>query len=662
MQRRIVQFFLLILTITLFPCVPHITRAAMVAKAPSALGLVGYWNFNEGQGNKVNDGSGGGVQGTLSGTALPNWTSGKSSGALNFNGSSSFVDTNVDYSWSLTDSFSMSAWVKSTEGSGNLDSIVSKVSWEYTFYKNGNTIGFNYWNSGGGDVITMSGTVANDGNWHHAVVTYDGSVTTGKLYIDGSLVATDSANAGVLQNRAETTKIGEGYSWGQGDGFMNGSIDEVRIYNRALSQSEISRLYTSTQLTQKAPSGSGLVGYWPLDEGRGNKAMDYSGNRYDASMNGSAAWVSGRKGYAAGFNGAGSFDTSAPVSFNQNSFTSVAWFKTTSTADQKIVSNNISYHQIQTLGGYLRICVIGCTVGTKLVNDGNWHFAAVVGDGVSVKAYLDGSPTPEITQGAGSAAMTGTLSIGKTGNGNNNLYFYGSIDDVRVYSRALSTAEIQKLYNSTSLRLGANQSSQLTSGMVGYWSFNGQDISGTTAYDRSGQGNNGTINGAKPDGGKVGQALSFNGTNNSVTTSLNTQFNDFTVSLWFKDDGVIQTYERLVDKNYVGGFWLGRNGSTANSWGGGILESSGPYGIFGTFPDGRWNHLVSVRSGTSHILYANGVQVNSNTVASTALDTTAVTIGNGTTNQAGGMIIDEVRIYNRALSAQEVQLLYNLGK
>ena len=153
--------------------------------------------------------------------------------ALNFDGNDDYIDTRNDWSWSLSSSFTMTAWVKSTEVSGNTNNIISKSSYEYTFYKNGNTIGFNYWNTAGGDVIRMSGTVADTNLWHFAVASYDGSTTTGKFFIDGILVSTDSSNTGILMDRTETTKIGKGYNWGQGDGYFNGIIDEVKIYNKA---------------------------------------------------------------------------------------------------------------------------------------------------------------------------------------------------------------------------------------------------------------------------------------------------------------------------------------------------------------------------------------------------------------------------------------------
>src|SRR3989344_4084516 len=82
----------------------------------------------------------------------------------------------------------------------------------------------------------------------------------------------------------------------------------------------------------------------------------------------------------------------------------------------------------------------------------------------------------------------------------------------------------------------------LTNGLVGYWSFDGKDMAGNTAYDRSGQGNNGTLtNGPTRAIGKTGQGLSFDGSNDYVNAgrnpSLDMGANNFSVGGWIKTSG-----------------------------------------------------------------------------------------------------------------------------
>jgi hypothetical protein len=96
------------------------------------------------------------------------------------------------------------------------------------------------------------------------------------------------------------------------------------------------------------------------------------------------------------------------------------------------------------------------------------------------------------------------------------------------------------------------------------------------------------------------------------------------------------------------------------------MEGSFPYGIFLTLPDGNWNFLVSVRSGTTHTLYGNGISNTvSNTVSSSLLDSSALAIGEwngGGTGQTFKGKIGDVRLYSRALTADEVLTMYTATK
>jgi hypothetical protein len=101
---------------------------------------------------------------------------------------------------------------------------------------------------------------------------------------------------------------------------------------------------------------------------------------------------------------------------------------------------------------------------------------------------------------------------------------------------------------------------------------------GTTWTDLSGNGNNGTLIYGVTYSSTNGGTMVFNGSsNNRVRTNFAPTFTDFTVCIWFKDNGSPQ-YGRLIDKDFVNGFWLGRNSNTPHSWGGGIKEAGNPMG------------------------------------------------------------------------------------
>jgi hypothetical protein len=190
--------------------------------------------------------------------------------------------------------------------------------------------------------------------------------------------------------------------------------------------------------------------------------------------------------------------------------------------------------------------------------------------------------------------------------------------------------------------------------------------SGTTWTDLSGNGNNGTlVNGVGYSGSNLG-SLVFDGVDDSIQTSYGPQLNDFTVIVWFRSTGGTLNYNRIVDKNYVSGLWIGRQNNIANSWGGGVLESSSPFGRYITLPDNQWNMIVSRRQGTTHTIYGNGITNSaSGTVSSSALSTTTFAFGNysGANNvQRLTGNIAQVSIYNRALTASEIQQNFNATK
>ena len=191
-------------------------------------------------------------------------------------------------------------------------------------------------------------------------------------------------------------------------------------------------------------------------------------------------------------------------------------------------------------------------------------------------------------------------------------------------------------------------------------------VSGSTTWIDLAGTNNGTLTNGPTFNTGSGGSIVFDGVDDRVQTSYGPNLGDFTVCVWFKSNSTTD-YGRLVDKSYTGGFWLGRQSSTPNSFGGGILEPNSPYGIYLTLPDNQWNFLTSIRSNTTHILYGNGItNTISNTVPSSLLDSTTLAIGawsGGTySSQVFNGNIAITQLYNRALSQAEVLQNYNATK
>jgi hypothetical protein len=238
----------------------------------------------------------------------------------------------------------------------------------------------------------------------------------------------------------------------------------------------------------------------------------------------------------------------------------------------------------------------------------------------------------------------------------------------RVYNRALSSGEILQNYNALSKRFNYLEN-PVSDGLIlnldlgNYSSYRG---TGTSITDLSGIGNTGTLTNGPVFSTANRGILSFDGVDDHIDVpSITSITGDFTVAIWFYTTSAADGfYKRLVDLDYVTGFWLGRNANT-NSWGGGILEANLPYGIYLPFANGQWHYLVSIRSGTTHILYGDGISsTTSNTVSSGNLSATRLFIARepGASASYFNGNIAQVQIYNRALSAAEVQQNYNAFK
>jgi hypothetical protein len=238
-----------------------------------------------------------------------------------------------------------------------------------------------------------------------------------------------------------------------------------------------------------------------------------------------------------------------------------------------------------------------------------------------------------------------------------------------TYNRALSAQEVKQNYDATKGRY-ITPANIVTSGLTLHYDisdYRSAPFSGTSIYDLSGFGNTGTLTNGPSYSGLNDGNLSFDGVDDFIDVpSISSISGDFTVGIWFYTTATSDIYyRRIVDFDYITGFWLGRNGNT-NFWGGGIIEPNAPYGIYLPFTNGQWHYLVSIRNGSTHTLYGDGITSTvSNTVSTGNLSSaTKLKIASQPTgsNQFFNGRIAQVQIYNRALSAQEVLQNYNATK
>jgi hypothetical protein len=208
-----------------------------------AQGLVGYWSFDEGSGNIARDYSGNGNNGTLYNfnfTATSGWVDGKVGKALSFDGVDDYVTIGKNDSIFPNTFLSWIVWIKP-----NYYSLNGVILWDDDTQAGGDR-GIELKNSGrigAGDVFNdLSNSIINLNQWYFIVYTSNSSNRI--IYINGNLDKTFSGSLPDHTNRSFLS-VGSGHNGYRG--YFNGLIDEVRVYNRALSDSEIKALYEATK-------------------------------------------------------------------------------------------------------------------------------------------------------------------------------------------------------------------------------------------------------------------------------------------------------------------------------------------------------------------------------------------------------------------------------
>jgi hypothetical protein len=215
--------------------------------AGSDQSLVAHWTFDETEGLTAADSSGYGNDGDLVGMSGVEWTAGHSGGALEFAGaigSPQYVDFGTGNSIQLSGSVTISAWAKISAGTDDVYmGIGGKLRTApyagFSLVRHSSHV-YRLWaDDGNGTLVATNSDAANytDTEWHHVAGVIDAGTTS--LYVDG--VKQASSEAVSLTDSGELAHIGRQYS-GLDDRYFNGTIDDVRIYYRALSEQEIQGL------------------------------------------------------------------------------------------------------------------------------------------------------------------------------------------------------------------------------------------------------------------------------------------------------------------------------------------------------------------------------------------------------------------------------------
>lgn len=233
---------------------------------------------------------------TYFGTGATRTIDAKFNEAANFNGSSSQIDLGNSQVFSVTQTgeISFSLWINSTDSDGGYvfakgDDVA--IKYEQNLYLNTNgTLNAAIYNSvqGAAASVTTTATV-NDGNWHHVVVTIDDGSSM-SIYVDnGTPVTTTSWSGTVAYESTVPFFLGAFEGIPASSSKLNGKLDQVRIFNTAITASQVNALYaetTTTSATLDFPVGAGCFAAYQLDGDASDVGGTYGGVTTDMGYTG----------------------------------------------------------------------------------------------------------------------------------------------------------------------------------------------------------------------------------------------------------------------------------------------------------------------------------------------------------------------------------------
>lgn len=441
-------------------------------------------------------------------------------------------------------SFSVEAWFRTTTSVGGqlvnfgTNSTGHSQFMDRQIYMDGSgRLTFGVYPGRTGPVRTLTTAPGlNDGTWHHVVGTVGPQGM--RLYVDGRFVGarTDATSARYYSGvwRIGGDHISSDWPNRPTNGYFSGSIDEVSIYGRPLTASQVNANYVAGGRTSPQPaSPTDTYGmavydldpflYWRLDDTSGTTALDSGRLVNNGNASGGVSWgaagaLKDGSGRAAQFDGANDVIVAGKgVGGAPTAFTAGLWFKTTTTRGGKLIgfgsaasglSTSYDRHIYMQDDGRL---VFGTYTGTEnrvttpgRLNDGSWHQVVATQSGAGMRLYVDGVLVGSNPQTAGER-YDGFWRVGGDNTwGSSSRYLAGTLDEAMVFERALTAQEVAGLFakgsaaavnqaptadfsaavSDLTVDLDGTSSSDVEGSIVAYdWDF-GDGASGTGATSR----------------------------------------------------------------------------------------------------------------------------------------------------------------------------------
>ncbi|MDX8146929.1 LamG domain-containing protein [Lentzea sp. BCCO 10_0061] len=575
-------------------------------------------------------------------------------------------------------SLSVSVWAKVDNGTGSR-AIVSQDGNRFA--------GFTLWyrpDDGGRWVFAMvnpdasdkwadtawSATTAQLGVWTHLTAVYDAPANELRLYVNGVLSDTQKRLVAPVNSTGEL-RVGR-TQWDSNPGLdhLAGAVDELKVYDRILSESEI-RSVVSRDSVQ--------VGHWKFDDGEGATAANAVAGGTAGVLQGKAKFVGdGAVGGAVKFEDTtGHVTTGQPAVRTDQSFTVSAWVR----QEQELAPGHPSGAVTQE-GSVMSAFYLGYR--QRMDGGGNWEFVlptedakdkpaegvwstsrAKIGDwthltGVydaqarQIRLYVNGELEATASRTKGFNA-TGPLMIGRgKWHGDTGFEWRGSLDEVRVFSRAVAPEEVRGIVSRDSVAAGS-------------WRFDG-NLQDSSALARHGTpvGATAYVGGqsSMPDPNDL--ALRLDGASAVSTPHAVDLDRSFAVAAWARaDENKGLTTVVSQDGANVSGFKV--RAREDGKWGFVMFAKDGTdsardEAVGGAVQIGQWTHLVAVYDASAKqvLLYVNGVLASSVPHAHTWNAAGGVQIGRakwGAPVEYFKGSIDDVSVYSRALFAAEIQAM-----
>ena len=509
--------------------------------------------------------------------------------------------------------------------------------------------------AGGGSALSPSadGNVVWDGNWHMATGVWDGAAA--HLYVDGVEVGSGTPGSGQIDYSSPQPLIFGDYQVAGGLPYA-GVLDEVKVFNLAMSSSDALDTYSNPN---SSAATNGLVSWYKAE---GNANDSYGANNGSAPVK-PFIYTAGRSGLCFFPQGGDAVIPDSP-SLQPSNVTVQAWVKSVAPASFRYIvckargAGGVSY-ALYTGGGaglifFVNLAGGGGTILSPAAEpgqiwDGTWHLVTGVYDGAASHLYIDGVEVGAGTAGAGQIDYSSPQQLvfgdyQKAG----GLPYTGLMDDVKIYDHALTSTEVLGTFAGTNL--------------VSWWRAE------TNTSDALGL-NNGTIQGTVTyvAGRRAGTA--FHTANGLISVADSTSLHPSNITVQAFVSGVSPGANKYVlsksatasSASYA--FYTGPSGGLsfyANTSGGVV---SSPSVNSSAIWDGFFHLVDGTYDGQTARLFVDGREVGSGTSGAgqiqyaTAQNAGALLFGDfyNTTSSSNFVgSIDEIRIYNNALSAADI--------